>query len=56
MNFLCLVGGVVEYASTSLADFNHYQLTYYDEHQDVENVEYLVLSDEDYDALLSANQ
>ena len=56
MNFLCLVDGVVEYASTCLADFNHYQLTYYNDHQDVENVEYLVLSDVDYDALLSVNQ
>jgi hypothetical protein len=54
MNYLCLVDGVVEYGSTSLSDFNHYQLVYYEDHRDAENVEYLVLTDEDYDALFPA--
>jgi len=54
MNYLCLVDGVVEYGSTSLSDFNHYQLVYYEDHRDAENVEYLVLTDEDYDVLFPA--
>jgi hypothetical protein len=54
LNYLCLVNGVVEYGSTSLSDFNHYQLVYYEDHRDAENVEYLVLTDEDYDALFPA--
>ncbi len=48
------MNGVVEYGSTSLSDFNHYQLVYYEDHKDAENVEYLVLTDEDYDALFPA--
>ena len=51
MNYLCLLDGVVEYASTSESSFAHYQLMYAEEHQDAENVEYLMLTDEEYDAL-----
>jgi hypothetical protein len=50
MNYLCLVDGVVEYGSTNLNDFNHYQLVYAEDHQDA-NVEYLVLTDEAYDEM-----
>ncbi len=46
MNYLCLV----EYSSTSLTDFAHYQLMYAEEHRDA-NVEYLTLTDEEFDAL-----
>jgi hypothetical protein len=44
------VDGVVEYGSTNLNDFNHYQLVYAEDHQDA-NVEYLVLTDEAYDEM-----
>jgi len=47
MNYLCLVDGVVEYASTSLSAFVHYQLMYGEEHQDAD-VQYLTLTDEEY--------
>lgn len=50
MNYLCLVDGVVEYGSTSLSDFAHYQLVYAEEHSDA-NVEFLTLTDEEYDAM-----
>ena len=30
MNYLCLVDGLVEYASTSSSSFAHYQLMYFD--------------------------
>jgi hypothetical protein len=50
LNYLCLVDGVVEYGSTDLNDFNHYRMVYAEEHQDA-NVEYLVLTDEEYDAI-----
>ena len=51
MNYLCLVDGLVEYASTSESSFAHYQLMYAEEHKDAENVEYLVLTDEEYDVM-----
>ena len=51
MNYLCLVDGVVEYGSTDLKDFNHYRMVYYEDHKDAENVEYLMLTDGEYDAL-----
>ncbi len=51
MNYLCLVDGVVEYGSTDLYQFNHYRCVYYEDHKDAENVEYLILTDEEYDAL-----
>ena len=50
LNYLCLVNGLVEYASTSESNFAHYQLMYAEEHKDAD-VQYLVLTDEEYDAL-----
>jgi len=50
MNYLCLVDGLVEYASTSSSSFAHYQLVYAEEHQDAD-VQYLTLTDEEYDNL-----
>ena len=47
MNYLCLVDGVVEYASTSLSHFDYYELVYAEEHQDAD-VQYLTLTDEEY--------
>jgi hypothetical protein len=49
-NYLCLVDGLVEYASTNLSDFAHYQLVYSEEHRDA-NVTYLTLTDEEYDEM-----
>jgi hypothetical protein len=50
MNYLCLVDGLIEYASTSESSFAHYQLVYAEEHKN-SNVQYLTLTDEEYDAL-----
>ena len=50
MNYLCLIDGVVEYASTSLSDFAHYQLMYSADHKDAD-VQYLTLTDEEYDEM-----
>jgi len=50
LNYLCLVNGLVEYASTSESSFAHYQLMYAEEHQDAD-VQYLTLTDEEYDAM-----
>ena len=50
MNYLCLVDGVVEYGSTNLADFAHYQLMYAEDHRDAD-VQYLTLTDKEYDAM-----
>ena len=50
MNYLCLVDGLVEYASTSPSSFAHYQLVYAEDHRDVD-VQYLILTDEEYDAM-----
>ena len=50
MNYLCLVDGVVEYASSSASSFAHYQLVYADEHREA-NVQYLTLTDDEYDQL-----
>jgi hypothetical protein len=50
MNYLCLVDGVVEYGSNDLSHFAHYQLVYAEEHQDAD-VQYLTLTDEEYDEL-----
>ena len=50
MNYLCLVDGVVEYGSTDLNQFNHYRMVYAEDHQDA-NVEYLALTDEEYEAM-----
>lgn len=51
LNYLCLLDGVVEYGSNDLNHFNHYRMVYYEDHKDAENVEYLVLTDEEYDAI-----
>ena len=52
---LCLVDGVVEYGSTSLSDFAHYQLVYAEEHRDAD-VQYLTLTDEEYDELFPVEE
>ena len=50
MNYLCIVDGLIEYASTSESSFAHYQLVYAEEHKDA-NVQYLTLTDEEYDEM-----
>jgi hypothetical protein len=50
MNYLCLVDGVVEYGSNDAAAFAHYQLMYAEDHRDA-NVQYLTLTDEEYDEM-----
>ena len=50
MNYLCLVDGLVVFASISSSSFAHYQLMYAEEHQDAD-VQYLTLTDEEYDAM-----
>jgi hypothetical protein len=47
MNYLCIVDGLIEYASTSESSFAHYQLVYAEEHKDAD-VQYLTLTDEEY--------
>lgn len=51
LNYVCMVDGVVEYASSDLNYFNHYRSVYAEEHQDA-NVEHLVLTDEEYERFL----
>ena len=55
LNYLCLVDGLVEYGSTSLSDFAHYQLVYAEEHRDAD-VQYLTLTDEEYDELFPVEE
>jgi hypothetical protein len=50
MNYLCLVDGIVEYASTCESNFFLYQLMYAEEHKDAD-VQYLTLTDEEYDEM-----
>ena len=50
MNYLCLVDGVVEYAANDWSTFNYYQFVYAEEHRDA-NVQYLTLTDEEYDKM-----
>ena len=50
MNYLCLVDGLVEYASNSPSSFAHYQLVYAEDHRDAD-VQYLTLTDEEYDEM-----
>ena len=52
MNYLCLVDGLLEYASTSPSNFAHYQLMYAEEHKNA-NVQYLTLTDQEYDEMFS---
>ena len=55
LNYLCLLNGLVEYASTSSSSFAHYQLVYAEEHRDA-NVQYLTLTDEEYDELFPVEE
>jgi len=55
MNYLCLVDGLVEYGSNDLTAFAHYQLMYAEDHKD-SNVEYLTLTDEEYDEMFPADE
>jgi hypothetical protein len=55
MNYLCLIDGAVEYGSTSLSNFARYQLVYAEEHQDAD-VQYLTLTDEEYDAMFPVEE
>ena len=48
MYYLCLVDGLIEYATNSLSEYAHYNLMYAEEHKDAE-VQYLTLTDEEYD-------
>jgi hypothetical protein len=50
MNYLCIVDGLIEYASTSESSFAHYQLVYAEEHKDAD-VQYLTPTDEEYDEM-----
>jgi hypothetical protein len=50
MNYLCYVDGLLEYMSTSESSFAHYQLVYSEEHKDAD-VQYLTLTDEEYDTM-----
>ena len=55
LNYLCLVDGLVEYDSTSPSSFAHYQLVYAEEHRDAD-VQYLTLTDEEYDAMFPVEE
>jgi hypothetical protein len=55
MNYLCLVDGLVEYGSTSLSDFAHYQLVYAEDHKG-SDVQFLTLTDEEYDAMFPCEE
>ncbi len=55
MNYLCLVDGIVEYGSNDLSHFAHYQLMYAEDHRDA-NVEYLTLTDEEYDVMFAVEK
>ena len=48
MNYLCFVDGLLEYASSDPSSFAHYQLVYAEEHKNA-NVQYLTLTDEEYE-------
>ena len=55
MNYLCFVDGLLEYASTDPASFAHYQLVYAEEHKNA-NVQYLTLTDEEYDEMFPVDE
>ena len=55
VNYLCLVDGVLEYGSTSLSNLAHYQLMYAEEHR-YANVQYLTLTDEEYDEMFPCEE
>ena len=50
MNYLCIVDGLIVFASTSESNFFHYQLMYAEEHKNAD-VKYLTLTDEEYDEM-----
>ena len=50
LNYLCLVDGLVVFVSTSSSSFAHFQLVYAEEHRDAD-VQYLTLTDEEYNAM-----
>ena len=50
MNYLCLVDGLVKYVGTDLNYFNHYRMIHAEKHKDAD-VQYLTLTDEEYDAM-----
>jgi len=50
MNYLCFVDGLLEFASSDPSSFAHYQLVYAEEHKNA-NVQYLTLTDEEYDEM-----
>lgn len=55
MNYICLVNGIIEYASTDPKHFAHYRLIYSDEHKDADP-QYFALTDEQYDKLFSYDE
>ena len=55
MNYLCIVDGIVEYGSTSLSDFAHYQLVYAEDHKG-SDVQYLTLTDKEYDVMFPCDE
>lgn len=55
MNYICLVDGVVEYGSTDPSSFAHYQLMYAEDHKG-SDVEFLTLTDEEYDAMFPCEE
>ena len=50
MNYICLVDNLIKYIGTDLNNFNHYRMIHYEKHKDAD-VQYLTLTDEEYDAL-----
>ena len=54
MNYLCFVDGLLEFASSDPSSFAHYQLVYAEEHRDAD-VQYLTLTDEEYDEMQQAD-
>ena len=50
MNYLCLLNGIIEYAANDWNEFQRYQVIYAEDHQDAD-VQYLTLTDEEYDAM-----
>ena len=50
LNYLCFVDGLLEFASSDPSSFAHYQLVYAEEHKNA-NVQYLTLTDEEYDEM-----
>jgi hypothetical protein len=55
VNYVCIIDGVLEFASTSPEDFAHYLMVYEDEVFEAEEngsfVQMLSLTDDEYDAM-----